>query len=155
MKLGIISDTHDFFDDRIPKLFSGVAHILHAGDIGRPSILHRLEEIAAVTAVQGNTDDAGFAYPSFAEVEVADTRFLIHHIVNPDAISEALQRKIDQVRPAFVIFGHTHRPLARTVNGVRFFNPGYAGRTRFGMERTLAVLTRQGNTWCEEFFSLD
>ena len=34
MRIGVISDTHDFLDPRIPKLFAGVDHILHAGDIG-------------------------------------------------------------------------------------------------------------------------
>ena len=51
MTVGLISDTHGFWDDRIPTLFAGVDHILHAGDIGDPSILMGLERIAPVTAV--------------------------------------------------------------------------------------------------------
>ena len=27
MDIGVISDTHNFFDPKIPKLFSGVEHI--------------------------------------------------------------------------------------------------------------------------------
>ena len=34
MKIGVISDTHNFFDPKIPRLFDGVEHILHAGDVG-------------------------------------------------------------------------------------------------------------------------
>ena len=34
MKLGIISDTHGFLDPRVEKIFAGVDHIIHAGDIG-------------------------------------------------------------------------------------------------------------------------
>jgi len=56
MTVGLISDTHGFWDDHIPGLFAGVDHILHAGDIGAPSILVGLECIAPVTAVMGNCD---------------------------------------------------------------------------------------------------
>ena len=34
MKIGVISDTHGFLDPRIPTIFAGVDHILHAGDVG-------------------------------------------------------------------------------------------------------------------------
>ena len=57
MKIGVISDTHNFLDPQIPELFAGVSHILHAGDIGLPRVLTQLESIAPVTAVGGNTDD--------------------------------------------------------------------------------------------------
>ena len=57
MKLGLISDTHDYLDPRIPELFAGVDHILHAGDVGRPLLIVELEQIAPVTAVTGNTDE--------------------------------------------------------------------------------------------------
>jgi len=100
VKIGVISDTHNFFDPKIPGLFNGVEHILHAGDIGLPRILLDLEAIAPVTAVSGNTDDPGF--------------------------------------------GHTHKPFYQTIDGVIFFNPGYTGKSRFGMERTLAIL------YCDE-----
>ena len=37
--IGVISDTHNYLDPRIPKLFAGVDHILHGGDIGLPAII--------------------------------------------------------------------------------------------------------------------
>ena len=49
------------FDPRIPSLFKGVSHIIHAGDIGCRAFLN-LQEIAPVTAVAGNTDDPSFNY---------------------------------------------------------------------------------------------
>ena len=36
MKIAVLSDTHNHLDCRIPHLFGGVDHILHAGDIGQP-----------------------------------------------------------------------------------------------------------------------
>ena len=82
-RIGVISDTHNYLDPRIPGLFAGVDYILHAGDIGLPAILLQLEQIAPVTAVMGNTDDAGFHYRQTEMVEVAGRRFFVQHIVTP------------------------------------------------------------------------
>src|SRR6516225_8929371 len=104
MKLGIISDTHNFLDPRIPSLFKGVEHILHAGDIGLPRIILELEQIAPVTAVSGNTDDHGFNYRKTEVVELAERKFLIHHIVAPYRLGEDVRSKIRRERPDVVVF---------------------------------------------------
>ena len=139
-RIGVISDTHNYFDPRIPRLFAGVDHILHAGDIGLPAILLRLEQIAPVTAVLGNTDDPGFHYKQAEVVEVAGRKFLVQHIVNPHSPADAIKTRLARERPDVVVFGHSHKPFCQTVDGVLFFNPGYAGRSRFGLERSVAIL---------------
>lgn len=138
--IGVISDTHDFFDPKISQLFQGVEHILHAGDIGRPRILSQLEEIAPVTAVAGNTDDPGFLYRETELIELTGRKFFIHHIVQPHHLSGSLQPRLMREKPEVVVFGHTHKPFQQTIDGILFFNPGYAGKSRFGMERTVAIL---------------
>jgi putative phosphoesterase len=140
MTLGVISDTHNLFDPKIPKLFAGVDHILHGGDIGMPWILLELEEIAPVTAVAGNTDDPALRYKQIAVVTLAERKFLIHHIVNPHHLEDSLQQRIASEQPDAVVFGHTHKPSSETINGVLYFNPGYAGPSRFGLPRTIALL---------------
>ena len=140
MKIGLISDTHDFLDPKIPDLFRGVKHILHAGDIGAPMILHELESIASVTAVGGNTDDPSFRYRDTQILELAGRRFLLHHIVNPRALADDLKARIARTRPDVVLFGHTHQPFNETIDGVWFLNPGYAGRQRFDLPRSVALL---------------
>jgi len=154
MKLGIISDTHDFFDPQILKLFAGVDHILHGGDIGLPRILLELEQIAPVTAVCGNTDEPGFGYRLTEAVELHGKKFVLHHIVNPHALTESLERRIAQERPAAVIFGHTHKPFCETIGGTLFFNPGYAGRARFSLERSVAILHLEDHSLRPEYFKL-
>lgn len=139
-RIGIISDTHNFFDPRLPALFEGVDHILHGGDIGNPSIILQLEAIAPVTAVLGNTDDSGLRFRQTEVVEIEGRKFLVHHIVNPRALTEPLQERIGREQPEAVIFGHTHKPFRETVGGILYFNPGYAGQSRFGMERSVAIL---------------
>jgi len=139
MKIGVISDTHGFFDPKIPGLFAGVDHILHAGDIGPESVLAALRKIAPVTAVGGNTDEVG-RYPA-TEIVVLDRRkFLVHHIVNPRQWSDEVQTALARERPDAVVFGHTHKAYWARHDGIVFLNPGYAGKTRFGMERSVAIL---------------
>jgi putative phosphoesterase len=140
MKIGVISDTHNFFEPQIPARFKGVQHIIHAGDVGLPRILFQLEQIAPVTAVLGNTDEPGLHYPLTEVVELAGRKFLVHHIVNPHSLTEDFQARLQGERPAVVVFGHTHRPFRETIDGTLFFNPGYAGKSRFGLERSVAIL---------------
>ena len=140
MKIGIISDTHNYFDERILQLFEGVDHILHAGDIGQPRILLELERLAPVTAVGGNTDDPGFRYRPVELLTLGDRKFLLQHIVDPRRPDERLRRRIESEKTQVVVFGHTHKPYSETLGGVLFCNPGYAGKTRFGMDRSVALL---------------
>ena len=139
VKIGVISDTHNFLDPRIPELFAGVEHILHGGDIGDRSLLVELEQIAPVTAVSGNTD-CDPLYRATQLVELAGRKFLLHHIVTPGVMRQSIHRQIAVVQPDVVIFGHTHKPFAERIDGTLFFNPGYAGRQRFDLPRSLGII---------------
>ena len=105
-----------------------------------PRILHNLEEIAPVTAVSGNTDEAGWHYRETELVTLAGRKFLLHHIVNPNQLSDPLVDRLRRERPDVVVFGHTHKPFSQTLAGTLFFNPGYAGKSRFSMPRSVAIL---------------
>ena len=63
MKIGVVSDTHGFFDARLQELLAGVELILHAGDVGKLEVLDELERIAPVRAVKGNIDSPLAALP--------------------------------------------------------------------------------------------
>ena len=139
MKIGLISDTHNYFDPRVPGIFAGVEHILHAGDVGLPLILTRLEQIAPVTAVTGNTDE-GLALSETEVVTLAGKKFLVHHIVTPGIGSPRIAERLCADAPDVVVFGHTHKPFAQQYDGTLFFNPGYAGHQRFDLERTVAIM---------------
>jgi putative phosphoesterase len=139
MRIGVISDTHDLLDPQVLDLFAGVEHILHGGDVGLPWLVLKLEEIAPVTAVLGNTD-VGITLRETEAVQLDGRKFLVHHIVNPHAPDDHLAARIAREKPDVVIFGHTHKPFCETVNGILYLNPGYAGRQRFSLPRSLAIL---------------
>ena len=153
MKIGLISDTHGFLDPKIPEIFDGVDHILHGGDVGPYTLLLELQAIASVTAVLGNTDT--FLNLKLTEVaQLGGRKFLIHHIVNPHALTDDLKDRIAREKPDVVLFGHTHKPFCETVGGILFFNRGYAGKQRFALERSVAILHCDENGLRHEFIGL-
>lgn len=153
MKLGIISDTHGHLDPRVENIFSGVDHILHAGDIGDPMIELELKAIAPVILVLGN-NDPGLSFKDTELLTLGGKNFLLHHIVNPRALTHPLASQIHRQAVDAVVFGHTHKPFAETINGVFFFNPGYAGQPRFGAHRSVAILHLEPAGFRPEFVYL-
>ena len=154
MKLGVISDTHNTFDPKIPELFADVDHILHAGDVGGAFITFQLEQIAPVTAVLGNTDSF-LPLNETEAVELDGRKFLVHHIVNPHAPAEPIRQRIQREQPDAVVFGHTHRPFCQVIGGVLYFNPGCAGKQRAAGERSVAILQwKRGGSIQPEFLPL-
>lgn len=136
--VGIIADTHGRLDPAVAEVFAGVAHILHAGDVGDPGIVTALAAIAPVTAVRGNMDTSGWSWdlPEEALLELGGARILLGHKEGD------LLRRHDPVREALdvVVSGHSHRPKMDWKEGVLYLNPGSAGPERFGLARSLALL---------------
>lgn len=144
MKIGLISDTHGYLDPAVPRIFAEMDHILHGGDVGPYSILHQLEQIAPVTAVFGNTDGPGLGLREVETVELAGVKFLLKHIVDVSPVDPEVVARAQRCGARVVLFGHTHRPYESRVGDVLFLNPGYAGRQRFDLKRSVAVLQIEG-----------
>lgn len=139
LKIGVISDTHGFLDPAVEKIFAGMDHILHAGDVGDTMIPLELGVIAPTTVVLGNTD-LGLPFRESETVTLAAKKFLVHHIVNPFSPSDRLTARLRRDHPDVVIFGHTHKRYSETIKGVLYFNPGYSGKPKLGAERSVAIL---------------
>jgi uncharacterized protein len=133
--LGIISDTHGLLRPEAVEALRGVDRILHAGDVGAPTILEELARLAPVTAVRGNMDRGEFG-SSLSETEVAEVAgaylYLVHDL-------ETLDLKPAAAGFHAVVFGHTHMPEIRMANGVQYINPGSAGPERPGKPVTVAL----------------
>ena len=135
--VGILSDTHGLLRPEAIKALRGVDHILHAGDVGDPSILDSLSAIAPLSAIRGNIDAHGLC-SHLPATEVIDlhghTFYMLHD-------GQALD--LDPVAAGFaaVISGHSHQPLIEWRNGVLYLNPGSAGPRRFSLPVSLALLT--------------
>ena len=157
MRIGVVSDTHGFFDPRLVEVLAGVELILHAGDVGKQEVLDELEKVAPVRAVRGNVDPLQLGLPLSVTSRVGGVQVeLLHQLPATQADLEkwASHARLEGLAPrgrdAFlrsfndhtrvVIFGHSHAPCAVELAGKLFFNPGSAGKQRFSLPRCCGLL---------------
>jgi len=131
MKLGIISDTHVRNIDDLPRTIrsalNNVDMIVHAGDFTHRSVLDGLRLIKPVKAVRGNMDSIELRrmLPERDIFEVNGRKVgLIHGSGAPWGIAERVRRQFSGVD--IIIFGHSHEPCNRYIQGVLLLNPGQA-----------------------------
>ena len=136
MKVGVISDTHGLLRAEALAALEGCERIIHAGDIGNPEILEQLASIAPLHVVRGNND---LGVP-WAESLADQLRFdlngwqslLVHDIADVPAELDPGTK--------LVITGHSHKPRIEWRGERLYLNPGSAGRRRFKLPVTLALL---------------
>jgi uncharacterized protein len=137
MRIGVVSDTHGLLRPEVAPALAGVERILHLGDVGKISILRKLERIAPVTAIRGNVDRDGPCgeLPETDVTLIADRYVYMLHDLNTLHLDPAAGKF------AAVLFGHTHVPNFYRRKGVLYFNPGSCGPRRFRLPVTVGLLT--------------
>ena len=147
-RVGVLADTHcpEFVDElprRVFEVLEGVELVIHAGDVNGQTTLDALSRIAPVEAVKGDHDRALESLPACRELTVEGKRIVVVHgdrarwIEEPETLlwtlslgfyrpnkglPRALRRRFPQAD--VIVFGHTHRASAETVDGALLFNPG-------------------------------
>lgn len=150
MKIGLISDTHGLLRPEALAALRGCAHIVHAGDIGKPDILEALRELAPLTVVRGNNDEDdawAAAIPTEEILRIGGIGlYVVHELAD---VPEQLPAGID-----VVVTGHSHKPLQQVRHGVLYLNPGSAGPRRFKLPIALALLHVDNGTVEAEMIEL-
>lgn len=156
-KIGIISDTHGYWDKKYEKYFEDCDEIWHAGDIGSSELADKFEAMKPkFRAVYGNCD--GYAlrarYGEILRFKCEDIDVLIKHIGGyPGRYDASISRKIYASPPNLFISGHSHilKVMPDKTLNLLHINPGAAGLMGWQKERTLIRLTIEGNkfTDCE------
>jgi len=157
MRIGVLADTHGLADPLLPGLFRGCSLLLHAGDVGSATVLEALRHIAPVHAVRGNNDEGPFgeSLPETVREPLGGLEaVVVHELWAPGRLSPSAKRALDRPAP-IVIFGHSHRASAELREGTLFLNPGSAGRKRFHLPRSAALLTLEGRTFLYAVHDLD
>ena len=147
-RVGVVADTHcpeflDHLPDRIFEVLEGVNLVLHAGDINSEEALAALGRLAPVEAVRGDHDGSLGNLPASREVTVEGKRIVIVHgqrsrwLEEPNTLlwtlslgyfrphhglPRALRRRFANADA--IVYGHTHRARAETIDGALLFNPG-------------------------------
>ena len=150
MKIGIIADTHDDFQNLEAALeileAEGVTRILHCGDVCGPQMVRPLvgfdvwisqgnmdRNLGLTEAVEGMLGNGRLAWlqrPSLNGYPLA--------IIHGDN-DEALSNLITSGEYTYVFHGHTHRRQDRTVGRTRVINPGALGGRRW-QSRSFCIL---------------
>ncbi len=145
VKIGVLSDTHvSGFDQNLKKIidehFSDVDLIFHAGDLVDLCVLDLFGN-KEVRAVCGNMDNQRVRQelPEQLLMEINGFKIgLIHGWGSPSGIEGKLADKLGKLD--CIVFGHTHCPVNKKIDGVFFFNPGSAVDKRFAQNRSIGIL---------------
>jgi hypothetical protein len=143
IKIGLISDTHNYLDPQIFDYFEGCDEIWHAGDFGTIKIAQQLEKIAPVLGVYGNIDgkDIRDEYPLHQRFTRQGIDFWMTHIGGiPGRYCIPIREEMESNPPDVFICGHSHiLKVARdqNLNKMLFINPGAAGKQGFQEMRTV------------------
>jgi len=149
--LGLISDTHGLLRPQALSVLQGSHAIIHAGDVGDPSILERLKAIAPVHSVRGNVDTEPWCkvLPKTTVVNLAlASVYVLHNLEHLDLDPNAAGIHI-------IVSGHTHKPDSHWRDGVLYLNPGSAGPRRFQLPVGIARLELSKTPWQPEFIQFD
>ncbi len=139
--IGLISDTHTFFDDKLRKFLEPVDEIWHAGDFGNLATADEIAAFKPLKGVYGNCDDkfVRSVHPYIQLMETGGMRVLMIHIGGyPGRYDHKALQLIYAHRPDIFVCGHSH--ILKVVNdrfhNMLVLNPGAAGIQGFHNVRT-------------------
>ena len=142
IKIGLLSDTHGFLDERIFEYFRDCNEIWHAGDIGNMEVANRLSAFKTVRAVYGNIDggDVRMSFPESVRFRCEDKDVFMKHIGGyPGSYDRSVIQLIKEAPPAIFISGHSH--ILKVVYDKKYkllhINPGAAGKTGLHKVKTV------------------
>lgn len=153
-KIGILSDTHAYFDDKLRFFFDDVDELWHVGDFGSIATADAIAAFKPLVGVYGNIDDAttrrSFPRVQFFEREGA-TILMTHIGGHPKRYEAGVEDMILKYRPDIFISGHSH--ILKVVNDRRLnllhVNPGAAGLSGFHRVRTAIRCTLDDGRFTE------
>jgi len=140
-KIGLLSDTHGYLDEKLFEFFKDCDEIWHAGDIGNIKISQRLSEFKPLKAVYGNIDgmDIRSVYPKNQRFTCENVDVWIIHIGGyPGRYYKEVKSSIFENPPKLFISGHSHilKVIFDKKLNLLHINPGSAGKTGLHKIRT-------------------
>jgi putative phosphoesterase len=142
IKVGLLSDTHNYLDPQVFKYFAECDEIWHAGDFGSIDIAVELQAIAPVTGVYGNIDgfDVRQEYPQHQRFKRQGIRFWMTHIGGSlGRYCLPIRDEMQKDTPDVFICGHSHILKVgrdQEKDNMLFINPGAAGKYGAQVKRT-------------------
>ncbi|MBQ3680721.1 MAG: metallophosphoesterase family protein [Paludibacteraceae bacterium] len=141
-KIGLLSDTHGFLDDKVFEHFKDCDEVWHAGDIGTVEVADRLAAFKPLRAVYGNIDGdklrVMFKQHERWMCEGVDV-WMTHIGGYPGKYAREVKPEILMHPPKLFISGHSHilKVMYDRKLGTLHINPGAEGKYGFHNVRTL------------------
>ncbi|KAA6315077.1 hypothetical protein EZS27_034412 [termite gut metagenome] len=144
--IGLLSDTHGWWDEKYLFYFENCDEIWHAGDIGSIEVAQKFINFRPFRAVYGNIDgqDIRTLFPQINRFTVEGADVLIKHIGGyPGKYDDSICKSIFTHPPKLFISGHSHILKIKYDKTLDFLhiNPGAAGISGFHKVRTLVRFT--------------
>ncbi len=141
-RIGLLSDTHAYWDDKYLKHFEDCDEIWHAGDIGSYEVARRLADFRPLRAVYGNCDggDLRRIYTERLRFTCEGADVLMTHIGGyPGRYASEVRKQLLERPPKMFISGHSHilKVQYDATLGLLHINPGAAGLQGWHKVRTL------------------
>ncbi len=141
IKIGLLSDTHGFFDPALFNFFDDCKEIWHAGDIGDIAITEKINAFKPLKAVYGNIDGQEIRniYPENQQFLCEGVFVLMTHIGGyPGNYTANIKKALRTYSPGLFISGHSHilKVMPDKDFGLLYINPGAAGKVGFHQIRT-------------------
>ncbi len=140
-KIGILSDTHGYFDDTLREFFRNVDELWHCGDFGSIETADNIAAFKPLVGVRGNVDGGPtrIVYPEFQFFEREGATILMTHIGGyPGRYFPDAERMINRCHPQIFVCGHSH--ILKVIYDKKYnllhINPGAAGISGFHNVRT-------------------
>ena len=157
-RIGLLSDTHSFFDENILEHFKNCDEIWHAGDFGQGEIhetiinhfQEKLNKKIIFRGVYGNIDDASirniFPEKLFFTCENVPV-YMIHIGGYPGRYSLGVKDEIVKTKSKIFVSGHSHilKIMYDDKIGCLHINAGAAGKQGWHKVRTIIRFAIDGD----------
>lgn len=141
-RIGLLTDTHGFLDERIYKHFKDVDEIWHAGDWGSMEVVNKLQAFKPVRGVYGNIDGQNIRmiFPKHLRFMCEGVDVWLTHIGGyPGRYDANVKPEIFNNPPKLFVCGHSHILKVKYDNKLDLLhiNPGAAGKHGIHQIQTL------------------
>ncbi|GAB3170907.1 metallophosphoesterase family protein [Telluribacter humicola] len=147
LKIGLLSDTHGYLDERLYEHFADCDEIWHAGDVGDAKIIIDLQAFKTLRVVSGNIDGREVRALAAENLyyDLEGFRVWMTHIGGaPPKYNPQVKPALQADPPNIFVCGHSH--ILRVMRDPKlrnmlYINPGAAGREGFHKIRTALRFT--------------
>jgi putative phosphoesterase len=140
-RIGLISDTHGYLDEKVFDYFKDCDEVWHAGDFGE-GVAESIKSIKSLKGVFGNIDDQKIRheFPEQLVFNCEQVKVMMRHIGgSPPRYNPETRKELSLHKPLLFISGHSHilKVMYDDKINCLHMNPGAAGKHGWHKVRTI------------------